>query len=358
MNQTTCPPEELEKPPALAVTGDEQNRYTGQKGQKGKKGESKGSPKTFTDKELADMKAQDCRRWLFGGCKFGRRCRFAHDEAKKGTTNDKRQNRAGEGEQDLVVTCPVRIDIRFQGEKDEVPLVDFDKLTLPEGEQPAKGYHFFSDLTPTKLPALRLRAVWDGGAEGTTISQKAASKVLRAQSQLAAEDKVALVNPERFKAQTFYGFADTSGTKVDVKMPLRLNAPCGTQLPPLVVRVVPHQLDDLLVSAPDLDVLGWSRTPSAFVLSSVGISIPRTDNWSLLRPVNYDNGYFADAPSVARTLRCRQTVVVPAGSSMYVPVDGGDLVLENSWAVPCQECLNVGLGLPEGPIAPGQQMMA
>jgi len=204
---------------------------------------------------------------------------------------------------------------------------------------------------------MRIRAVWDGGAEGTTISQKAASKILRAQGQLTAEDKVALVNPIRFKAQTFYGFADTSGTKVDVKMTLRLTAPCGTQLPPLVVRVVPHQLDDLLVSAPDLDVLGWSRTPTAFVLGSVGISIPRTDDWSL-RPTAESGAYFADAPAVARTLRCRQTVVVPAGSSMYIPVDGGELVREDSWALPCQGCLDVGLGLPEGPIAPGQQMMA
>ena len=87
----------------------------------------------------------------------------------------------------MVVQGPVRIDIRFQGEKEEVQLVDFDKLDLPEGQQPAKGYHFFSDLFPVKLPALRLRAVWDGGAEGTTISQKAASKILRAQGQLTAD---------------------------------------------------------------------------------------------------------------------------------------------------------------------------
>ena len=43
---------------------------------------------------------------------------------------------------------------------------------------------------------------------------------------------------------------------------------------------------------------------------------------------------------------------------MYIPVDGGDEVQEDSWAVPCAECLDVGLGLPEGPISPGQKMMA
>ena len=54
-----------------------------------------------------------------------------------------------------------------------------------------------------------------GGARGTTISQKAASKILRAQGQLATEDKVALVNPKRFKAQTLYG--TTSGVRTSPK---------------------------------------------------------------------------------------------------------------------------------------------
>ena len=55
---------------------------------------------------------------------------------------------------------------------------------------------------------MKLRVVWDGGAEGTTISQRAVSRILRAQGRLTAEDKVALINPQRLKAQHFYGFVD------------------------------------------------------------------------------------------------------------------------------------------------------
>ena len=154
-----------------------------------------------------------------------------------------------------MVNTPVRIDIRYQSSPEDVALVDFDKLDIPKGDQPSKGYHFFSDLSPVRLPALKLRVVWDGGAEGTTISQRAASRILRAQGQLQPDEKVALVNPKRFKAQHFFGFADSGedqkGVKVDVQLTLRMMAPCGSALPALEVRVVPGQLDDLLISAPD-----------------------------------------------------------------------------------------------------------
>jgi hypothetical protein len=239
-------------------------------------------------------------------------------------------------DQDLVVERPVRIDVRFQSSKEDITLVDFGQLDLPMGPQPSKGYHFYSDLTPAKLPAMKMRVVWDGGAEGTTLSQRAASRILRAKGQLDAGDKIALVNPKRFKAQYFYGFVDTDkggGVKVDVRMTLSLVAPCGSKLPELDVRIVAGQMDDLLVSAPDLDYLGWNRTPTSFVLASIGISIPRTDDWSLKPAASTSEvSFFADAPAVSRVLRARRTLMVPPGGALMVEVIGAETLPEAAWA--------------------------
>ena len=51
----------------------------------------------------------------------------------------------------------------------------------------------------------------------------------------------------------------------------------GLQLLLLIVRIVEGQIDDILVSAPDCDFLGWDRQtdPQSFLLHTVGISVLR-----------------------------------------------------------------------------------
>ncbi len=51
----------------------------------------------------------------------------------------------------------------------------------------------------------------------------------------------------------------------------------GTPLPPIRLRVVPGQYDDVLVAAPELDILGFSPTLEAFVFASAGVSLPRAE---------------------------------------------------------------------------------
>jgi hypothetical protein len=66
-----------------------------------------------------------------------------------------------------------------------VPLVQFAKLDLPIIQKPPRGYHYSSQMTPVGLPSVFLRVIWDGGAEGITISVRAASLILRAQGDLS-----------------------------------------------------------------------------------------------------------------------------------------------------------------------------
>ena len=77
--------------------------------------------------------------------------------------------------------------------------------------------------------------------------------------------------------QRFYGYQDEQGTEVDIPATLRLASPDGQELPGLQVRMVPGQVDDVLVSAPDKDFLGWSRDdhPDLFELKHFGLTVPR-----------------------------------------------------------------------------------
>ena len=149
-----------------------------------------------------------------------------------------------------------------------------------------------------------------------------------------------MVNPQRFKAQHFYGFVDVGkdqgGVKVDVRMILRLTAPCESELPALEVRLVPGQLDDLLVSAPDFDFLGWNRTPTSFMLASIGMSIPRTVGWSLQRTsaAAGNSSFFADAPAMSRLVRARRSQILPPGCSAFLEVSGAEVLQEEAGA--CQ----------------------
>ena len=79
--------------------------------------------------------------------------------------------------------------------------------------------------------------------------------------------------------QRFFGFADNrgEGRTVDIVLDLRLMTPDGVPLPALRARMVPGQVDDLLVSAPDLDRLGFDATTvdEFFLLKKCGVSVRR-----------------------------------------------------------------------------------
>jgi hypothetical protein len=125
---------------------------------------------------------------------------------------------------------------------------------------------------------MSVHVVWDGGAEGTTISQACASELLRKQHALPPDQRP-LVDLGRQPAQKFFGFSSDRDSPiiVDVQGYLTLEKD-GQALPELISRVVEGQHDDMLVAALDLDRLGWNATPEYFSLAACGIAIPRTAN--------------------------------------------------------------------------------
>ena len=159
-----------------------------------------------------------------------------------------------------MVTRPTRVDQRrVAGPKDK--LYDFAsyKSKLPIVPCPPRGYSFASILYAHGLPSVQVRVIWDGGAEATSISDAATSRILRAQQGKPAA-LCALNGMGRMPvAQRFNGYQNDPGTEVDILGTLRLDTADGETIPGLKVRMVPGQHDDLLVSAPDKDYLGWSR---------------------------------------------------------------------------------------------------
>ena len=82
----------------------------------------------------------------------------------------------------FVFTRPTRVDQRrVAGPKDK--LYDFERFKhqLPIVPTPPKGYSFASILNALDLPSVQIRVIWDGGAEATSISDGAMSRILRAQ---------------------------------------------------------------------------------------------------------------------------------------------------------------------------------
>jgi hypothetical protein len=80
----------------------------------------------------------------------------------------------------------------------------------------------------------------------------------------------------RVGPQKFFSFNEnaTGGTEVDIMGTLVLMTDCGNTLPEFRVRMVPGQVDDLLVAAPDLNSLQFSAPdPERFLLSSCGLSV-------------------------------------------------------------------------------------
>ena len=81
--------------------------------------------------------------------------------------------------------------------------------------------------------------------------------------------------------QRFFSYAEGGkrgdGRELDIQGHLRLMSCDNEELPSLLVRIVPGQVDDLLIAAPDLDKLGFDmRTDSEnFILHLAGVSVPR-----------------------------------------------------------------------------------
>ncbi len=158
---------------------------------------------------------------------------------------------------------PGRFDEITRTSSEAVQLVDFDKLPLPRVDRPPNGSLLFC-ASLRHLPDVKVHIVWDGGAEGTTLSVPCASRVLRAHALLPESQRAALVDLGRQPVQRFNGFAgeDDPAVMVDVNGYLRLTTEDGQSLLEVRIRIAPKQVDDLLVAAPDLDMLGWAPHPS------------------------------------------------------------------------------------------------
>ncbi|CAE8641381.1 unnamed protein product [Polarella glacialis] len=258
---------------------------------------------------------------------------------------------------------PVRIGLVTSREP-AADVLNSDLLKLPYTETPPPGFHFGSDLYPRNLN-YKVHIVWDGGAEGSTISDKAATKILRAQSR--DPEQAAFVDLARYKVpQKFFGFAASDSLPVDVQGFLRLTAPDGQDLPEIQVRVVPGQHDDVLLSAPELDKLGWSRRRSKFRLNSCGIDIPReTVTNRTCREVDDDNvvvllrSCCTIEPFTTQLVSCKYQGIASAVASKFDASisDTGNLDASisdtgnfdgDAWFVPSAVLASAGISIPEG----------
>jgi len=165
---------------------------------------------------------------------------------------------------------------------DRVYAFDKFKSRLPTVEPPPAGYCHASVLSPKGLPGVTLRVIWDTGAEGTSISDRALSRILRAQEAAQTEWANCAVTDmcRMVPAQRFFSFAEAVGSKgieVDIMGHLVLMTADELPFPELQIRMVPGQADDLLVAAPDLDRMGFDSfsDPKSFLFRRGGVSAPR-----------------------------------------------------------------------------------
>ncbi|CAE8737884.1 unnamed protein product, partial [Polarella glacialis] len=314
-------------------------------------------PKWTTEQDKAKHKCGDCggighfarhhgvQQNAFnvapGACPFGDECRFQHDEAKKNKgvpaplTNRQTQESTDTGDDDqaLLVLSGVR----------ERP-VRIDRTSVPVG-----------NVQLVKFSALKLPAV---DRPGTTISEIAASRVLRAQATLPLGERVAFVDMGRYAVpQKFYGFANSDCKTVDVQAYIRLKVPdrgssVGADIPEFMIRVVPGQHGDILVSSPTLDMLRWTRENDHYTVD--GKVIPRDQpapkNVVYRRTRVHESE--ADDDGVVQ-LRLRESLLLPPFSAAQVLVEadvkcaGSD---ETRWFAPDSALLAAGLQIPEGPM--------
>ena len=261
---------------------------------------------------------------------------------------------------------PVRIDQRQQNQAEQkVRLVDFDRLQLPSVAKPHKGYQWSSLIKVQNLD-FSVNVVWDSGAEGTSMSDICASRILRAQHHLPESERVSLVNLGRMnQRQLFFGFAKSTGVAVDVLGTLRLDG-----MEPFVIRVVPEQQDDLLISASDMDRWGFDPVPSPthFVLRNFGHAVPRHPDCLFGHEIGKVVARQAQTESdddldlvCVRKLQVEHDVTVPSGAQLIVPcrvVLTATSYDANSdlWITPSPQLLTTGLTMPEGPLPAGDNL--
>ena len=224
-----------------------------------------------------------------------------------------------------------------------------NKQSLPVVEPLGPGCCHASVLSPMLLPETNVRVIWDGGAEGTFISDKCMSRILGNQPQAGILDKscpprgMARMSP----AQRFFSFAEGAqegqGREVDILGKLHLATADGEPLPSLTVRMVPSRIDDILVAAPDLDKLGFDPgAADVFVLHSVGLSIPRETN-TPMAPI------WSTMVEDAVHVYLRETVMLRPHESRLVSVQTNDTTTEvlMGW-LRAEE--DDSFRVPEGPI--------
>ena len=274
---------------------------------------------------MAELKTQDCSEWLKGKCTKGDKCFSRHTANKKGSTarastvagsedlaTDPAETPVVQGRQQVaeqgqignpcpfvttlatmfVTTRPTafadlernaNVQLRRQTPNDEVYDFNSFKHLLPVVKQPPPGYCHASKMHPYNLPDVSLRVIWVTGAEGTSISPQAASRIMRGQELAGFIARECPLNgmSRMDPPQRFYSYAEAHGRGegriVDILGYLRMMTPEGDVLPPLDVRIVDGQIDDILVSAPHTDFLGWDRNadPNCFLLHTVGCSVLR-----------------------------------------------------------------------------------
>ena len=136
------------------------------------------------------------------------------------------------------------MQLRRQAPNDETYDFASFKHLLPVTKQPPAGYCHASKMHPFNLPDVSIRVIWDTGAEGTSISPQAASRIMRAQEKkkLSARDSPFNGMSRMDPPQRFYSFAESHGKGegriVDIMGYLRMMTPEGDVLPPLDVRIV------------------------------------------------------------------------------------------------------------------------
>ncbi len=219
----------------------------GEKDSSGGKGKDKGGDRKPTGGGGGDSDPAKtpCRFWTkFGKCREGDKCRYKHDPKDRGRQQRKTQtadtpepapaapgadqakeaadaalmvNTGRTRDADGKIIRMLRIN-RAQVAEPTEPLVDFDRLKLPIVAKPPPGYHHGSDVTPAKLDET-IHVIWDGGAEGTSLSARAASRTLRLQAQLPVEQRIAFTDLGRYQIpQNFYGYTgDIAPEKIDVQ---------------------------------------------------------------------------------------------------------------------------------------------
>jgi hypothetical protein len=160
---------------------------------------------------------------------------------------------------------------------------------------------------------------------------------MRAQKSLSNDQCPCVKQGRVDPPQRFSGFTEGNNKiMVDLESYITMMTPDGIALPPLNCRMVPGQVDDILVSAPDKDVLGWQRGDVAFLLENVGVSVQR-DTPS---PKHLCDRDLKPCPYITS----RRALIIPPGESVLIDVDviSCQTALEG-WFEPCPDSLSWGV---------------